>query len=150
MKIVLGKKTHNISKKFGSTIDNILGDFLINVDGSSQYSFTPNTALNKKARRTFEYSKEWNDPQKHKFFFKKEGENKVWISLTSSHQTLLGIIRTSKLTSKCPNREEKWWCHKYYKICEITGLVGISRKNKTKNFHLPKISLLIQVGEITL
>ena len=28
------------------------------------------------------------------------------------------------------------------------GLVGISRKNKMKNFHLPKISLLVQVGQI--
>ena len=28
------------------------------------------------------------------------------------------------------------------------GLVGISRKNKMKNFCLPKISLLVQVGEI--
>ena len=31
--------------------------------------------------------------------------------------------------------------------CEIIGLVTIPRKNKMKNVHLPKISLLVQMGE---
>ena len=31
-------------------------------------------------------------------------------------------------------------------ICEIMGLVGIFRKSKLKNSHLPKISLSVQIG----
>ena len=33
------------------------------------------------------------------------------------------------------------------KICEIMGLVSISKKNKIKKAPLPKISLLVQFGE---
>ena len=33
------------------------------------------------------------------------------------------------------------------KICEIMGLVSISKKNKIKKTPLPKISLLVQFGE---
>ena len=33
------------------------------------------------------------------------------------------------------------------KICEIMGLVSISKKNKIKKAPLPKISLLVQIGE---
>ena len=33
------------------------------------------------------------------------------------------------------------------KICEIMELVGISKKNKIKKAPLPKISLLVQIGE---
>ena len=33
------------------------------------------------------------------------------------------------------------------KNCEIIGLVGISKKNKIKKAPLPKISLLVQIGE---
>ena len=32
------------------------------------------------------------------------------------------------------------------KVCEMMGEVGISRKNKVKNVHLLKISLLTQIG----
>ena len=32
-------------------------------------------------------------------------------------------------------------------ICEILGLVSISKKNKMKNVQLPKISLLMQMSE---
>ena len=43
------------------------------------------------------------------------------------------------------NKEEKWWRHKNY-ICEIMGEGGIPRKNKMRHVHLPKFSLLVQVG----
>ena len=32
-------------------------------------------------------------------------------------------------------------------ICEIMGLVGISRKNKINKAPLPKLTLLVQIGE---
>ena len=43
------------------------------------------------------------------------------------------------------NKDEKWWHHKNY-ICEIMGEGGIPRKNKMRIVHLPKFSLLVQVG----
>ena len=51
-------------------------------------------------------------------------------------------------------KEENWWRHNNsediksswkQEICKIKGLVSISRKNKMKNVHLLKISLLVQI-----
>ena len=63
----------------------------------------------------------------------------MWYHLPFCHTT------NEKTQVSKNNKEEKWWRHKNY-ICEIMGEGGIPRKNKMRHVHLPKFSLLVQVG----